>query len=363
MGAGSSVGDALSDAAADVEVSLTEALDTLRGYSAPRRRADPPPMRTCLTRCTRRCSTRAAREKGWKAIGIVSLRDAKLRVRAAALSLARRASCPKPPLRLLQDLPSSVFELREAVKTLDVTNNRLATLPPALAALTNLQRLVRPLGAFVAPRRTACTLMLAALQVLTQNALTALPPAICGLTGLKLLMLDGNALRSLPDELGALVRLEKLSVAGNALTALPDALGSLKSLKTLCVARNQLQALPAALSTCAALEELDAAGNALQALPPQLGALPRLALLQLDDNALRGVPSELLRGCVALTTLSLHGNPVTLDALEATDGWAEFDTRQRAKQSKRVAGGVLIGARGLDDGLDHSTTKIVVPHT
>ena len=37
MGAGSSVGDALSDAAADVEVSLTEALESMRGYSAPPR--------------------------------------------------------------------------------------------------------------------------------------------------------------------------------------------------------------------------------------------------------------------------------------------------------------------------------------
>jgi hypothetical protein len=36
-----------------------------------------------------------------------------------------------------------VFELGAAVKTLDASNNRLATLPPALANLTNLQRLVR----------------------------------------------------------------------------------------------------------------------------------------------------------------------------------------------------------------------------
>ena len=93
MGAGSSVGDALSDAAADVEVSLTEALDTLRGYSAPQR-ADPPPVCSRLTRCTRRFSTRAAREKGWKAIGIVSLRDAKLRVRPAALCAAHTRVLP-----------------------------------------------------------------------------------------------------------------------------------------------------------------------------------------------------------------------------------------------------------------------------
>ena len=129
------------------------------------------------------------------------------------------------------------------------------------------------------------------------------------------------------------------------------------------VSRNALTSLPAALAGCAALEELDAAGNALASLPPELGRLPRLSLLQLDGNALRGVPAELLTGCGALVTLSLHGNPIELEALHATPGWAEFDARQRAKQSKRVAGGVMLGARGLDDGLDHATTRIIVPHT
>jgi hypothetical protein len=36
-----------------------------------------------------------------------------------------------------------VFELRDAIKTLDASNNRIAVLPPTLAQLTNLQRLVR----------------------------------------------------------------------------------------------------------------------------------------------------------------------------------------------------------------------------
>ena len=97
MGAGSSVSDALSDAAADVEVSLTEALESLRGYSAPALIA---PRGAVLTRDVPR-STRAAREKGWKAIGSVSLRDAKLRVRsrralsAAALCTARALRCAR----------------------------------------------------------------------------------------------------------------------------------------------------------------------------------------------------------------------------------------------------------------------------
>jgi hypothetical protein len=88
MGAGSSVGDALSDAAADVEVSLTEALESMRGYSA--RPATAPPRR-CADAPRPRRSTRAAREKGWKAIGIVSLRDAKLRVRPARATRSHKA--------------------------------------------------------------------------------------------------------------------------------------------------------------------------------------------------------------------------------------------------------------------------------
>ena len=37
--------------------------------------------------------------------------------------------------------------------------------------------------------------------------------------------------------------------------------------------------------------------------------------------------------------------------------------RIQGKHAKRVAGGVLLGGRGLDDGLDHSLTRVVVPHT
>jgi len=64
-------------------------LESMRGYSAP----PPPPPRpgAALTRHARRRSTRAAREKGWKAIGIVTLRDAKLRVRPARATRSHKA--------------------------------------------------------------------------------------------------------------------------------------------------------------------------------------------------------------------------------------------------------------------------------
>lgn len=59
-----------------------------------------------------------------------------------------------------------------------------------------------------------------------------------------------------------------------------------------------------------------------QELPPQLGSLRRLKLLQLDGNRVAAVPPQVLHGCTALATLSLHDNPITPDVLAATDGCA-----------------------------------------
>lgn len=139
---------------------------------------------------------RAAREKGWRATGIVSLRDAKLRVRCSVGAVRpRRADAPAPAQ---QELPESVLALRDAVKALDATNNRLVALPPSLGSLSSLQRLV-----------------------LAQNRLAELPPALCSLSALKTLSLDSNALAALPPALGSLRNLERLSLADNQLRELP----------------------------------------------------------------------------------------------------------------------------------------------
>ena len=43
--------------------------------------------------------------------------------------------------------------------------------------------------------------------------------------------------------------------------------------------------------------------------------------------------------------------------------FSTFRERVRAKHNKQIGGGVLLGNKGLDDGLDHTTTRIIVPHT
>ena len=235
----------------------------------------------------------------------------------------------------------SVWSLGAVCKVLDVAGNRLSDLP-RLAELSSLARLT-----------------------LSSNAFTEVPASVPSLAALRLLLVDDNLLRSVPGSLASLAKLERLSLAGNAITILPAALGQLRCLRSLSVERNLLSGLPAELGACEALEELDASCNRIEAVPPQLGSCARLQSLVLDQNPLpaAGLPAQLL-ACASLTTLSLHGCAgCSLEALEKLPGWAAFDARQRGKQSKRVAGGVLLGERGLDDGVDHRTTRIVVPNT
>ncbi|GBF98300.1 hypothetical protein Rsub_10963 [Raphidocelis subcapitata] len=252
----------------------------------------------------------ADRLRGWRATGIVSL----------------------PPGA--REVPGPVLtEFPTAVKVLDATGAALGALPPELPRLVNLARLVAP-----------------------GNGIASLPPSLGSLTALRVLNLDANALSALPAAPAAwsgLQRLETLSLTRNRLAALPAALGALRALRALCVAGNDIGALPPELGSCSALESLDASANPrLAALPAALGALTRLKTLAADGTAVAAVPPELLRGCVALQTLGLHGCPITAEVLQETEGFEEFEGRRRGKYTKIIAGGSLMPAQGLDEGFD-----------
>uniref|UniRef100_A0A7S0R2H1 Uncharacterized protein n=1 Tax=Chlamydomonas leiostraca TaxID=1034604 RepID=A0A7S0R2H1_9CHLO len=248
------------------------------------------------------------RENGWRATGIIGLRD-----------------------QQIKELPQSALQVATAT-VLDASNNRLKALPDNLSDLAALQRLV-----------------------LVNNLLVSLPASLCRITTLKLLNLDTNRLTELPEELGGLAALEKLSVNGNQLTRLPATLGRLPALKLLSASSNQLAALPAELPP--ALEELDVSFNAIAAIPPSLGSLQKLKILNLDTNKVCDVPAEVLEGCAALHTLSLHANPITPDTLQDNPAFQAFEARRQQKYNKVIAGGVLLGAKGMDEGVDRKATR------
>ena len=272
-------------------------------------------------------SNASRREEAWRRTGVVGLRDAGLK-----------------------EIPNVVFSdgaLRVVVKTLDASNNRLSALPETVGALTNLRSLT-----------------------LARNVIARLPRSLATCANLRTLVLDDNRLETLPEEdafFAGLVRLKSFSLARNALASLPDGVGRLKALETLNLSGNALATLPSAIGHCSKLEALDVSDNAPSTsattfvLPAELGSCENLRSLACDGSPVRAVPEAILTRCDRLATLSLHGCPIDIARLEDTRGWTAHAARVKGKHSKTVAGGAMVGARGLDDGVDRREERIA-PH-
>ncbi|XP_015883396.3 plant intracellular Ras-group-related LRR protein 7 [Ziziphus jujuba] len=242
----------------------------------------------------------------WRSTGIVALRDSKLKT-----------------------FPEEVLDLDRSVRTLDLTHNKIVDVPMDISKLINMQRLV-----------------------LADNLIEHLPINLGKLQSLKVMTLDGNKITSLPDELGQLVRLERLSISGNLLAYLPETIGSLRNLLILNVSNNKLKSLPESIGSCFSLEELQANDNLIEGLPESVCNLMHVKSLSLDNNNVKQIPTNLLKDCKALQNISLHGNPISMDQFQQMEGFQEFEARRRKKFDKQIDSNVMIGSKGLDEGVD-----------
>ena len=180
------------------------------------------------------------------------------------------------------------------VTTMVLADRKLSgTIPPELAALTNLQELD-----------------------LHSNQLTGpIPHQLGALTNLHGLWLYGNRLVGpIPSQLGALTELEELSLRDNQLSGpIPPQLGTLTNLRGLWLYSNQLTGpIPSQLGALTKLRELSLHDNQLTGtIPPQLGMLTNLQGLGLSGNRLTGtIPPQL--GVISnLQGLWLAGNALT----------------------------------------------------
>eukprot|EP01023_Acetabularia_acetabulum_P056476 TRINITY_DN6557_c0_g1_i3.p1 TRINITY_DN6557_c0_g1~~TRINITY_DN6557_c0_g1_i3.p1 ORF type:complete len:274 (+),score=32.73 TRINITY_DN6557_c0_g1_i3:112-933(+) len=249
-----------------------------------------------------------ARINNWRATGVVSLRDAKLR-----------------------ELPIFLVDFAEQVISLDATNNKISSLPEFVSHMVSLQRLI-----------------------LTKNVLTSLflPGGFGSLDSLKILILDHNKLSDLPEDLYMLQNLENLSLHNNCLSQLSDNIGHLQKLKQFNASSNKLLYLSEGLGHCRNLDEINCSNNFLKSIPESFGRLNKLKVLNLDNNRIGNIPSSVLTDCESLQTLSLHQNPISLQVLQQTEGFAEFENRRKSKFDKIIGSGVLLGSSGVDQGAD-----------
>lgn len=176
-------------------------------------------------------------------------------------------------------LPESLRELT-ALKSLDVSHNVLTSLPAIL--LPTLVRL-------------RCT----------HNQLCTLPPSLAACSQLSHLELADNRLEQLPAELAQLQRLARLDASGNRLVSIDSALvGSAHSLTELDVSHNRLRRLPT-LAPLRRVVRLQLTANQLDELPADLGSMAALVELHVGENRLRTLPPSVAQ-LAALRTLDLR---------------------------------------------------------
>ncbi|KAF9591760.1 hypothetical protein IFM89_007090 [Coptis chinensis] len=281
--------------------------------------------------------SKASRMARWKSTGIVAMRDCKLKT-----------------------FPNEVLDLDRTVRTIDLTNNKIGKSCSLLIPLTFcLLEIVSLEKVLLDIPMEICKLINMQRLILAENLIERLPMNLGKLQSLKALTLDGNRITTLPAELGLLVRLERLSISGNLLTCLPETIGSLRNLLLLNVSNNKLSSLPESIGSCYSLEELQANGNSIDELPSSICNLIHLKSLCLNNNNVHQIPQNLLKDCKVLQNLSLHDNPISMDQFQQAslflyemEGFQEFETRRKKKFDKQIDSNVMIGSKGLDEGVD-----------
>jgi hypothetical protein len=136
------------------------------------------------------------------------------------------------------------------------------------------------------PREIASCVPLRTLD-LSINKLAFLPPEIDRLVNLKTLVLRRNYFAEFPHPVLSLQSLETLDISFNQLSFLSEDLSLLSSLNTLDVSHNTLEALPRAIGAMRkTIRNIHATHNKVQTLPMELGQCVELHVLDLEGNPL-----------------------------------------------------------------------------
>lgn len=191
--------------------------------------------------------------------------------------------------RLNETIPSSIGSMRSLELFYAYRNSMTGSIPPEIANLTRLQRLV-----------------------LNNNQLSGpIPTTIGQLSRLIQLTLAMNFLSGpIPDEIGLLSELEMLELADNTLNgSIPTTLRHSVSLRVLTLGNNRLSGvIPTQIGALSMLEDFSIAVNEISGtMPSEMANLRFLSDLSLGQNKLSGtIPSFL--GNLSLWRLSLANN-------------------------------------------------------
>ncbi len=184
----------------------------------------------------------------------------------------------------LDEFPAEIFTLADSLEVLNLSGNRLSSLPEDLPRLHKLRVLFCSDNQFQRVPEVLGQCAQLEMVGFKANQIRELPARALP-RNLRWLILTDNQLETLPPELGQCPRLQKLMLAGNQLRELPDSLSECKNLELLRIAANQLSELPQWLGDLPRLAWLAFAGNPF-CLHAESAALCERPIKHIDWQAL-----------------------------------------------------------------------------
>ena len=218
---------------------------------------------------------------------------------------------------LLEELPSNYLSGLYGIELIDISDNKLKSLPPTVADYSNLKWL-RMSHNYVEKIRPKTFQHLKSLLVLnlTFNKIKELDDdSFVGLDRLENLFLNKNKIASISSRtFSEMTKLTKIDLANNKLETLPEHLfDGLSSLLFLDLDSNKLTDIPNnVFKDLKTLKDLNLKNNELKTLQEDsLVGLFKVFTLQLSNNLIEHLPDGVFRDLFTLRILDFHGNNVT----------------------------------------------------
>lgn len=208
----------------------------------------------------------------------------------------------------LSFVPVGLRDIVKQPKSLDLSHNRLKTLPDwfddAFANVRGLNLASNQLSSF----EQLDGLHKVQTLDLSGNKMRTWPTALSNLTTLSRLYLNFNEMNLLPKSIAKLTGLKELAIAGNGLTDLPSSISKLTNLQILDIGYNRLRDA-FVLHGLTRLTEIYAPSNEFYDLSA-FYALSSLEVLDLSVTQITDVPRGINR-LSRLTVLNLSRTPMT----------------------------------------------------